>query len=820
MVEFISPILLRLFGVGGQGYLHLLSLLFMDPRDLTMAGVVSRVFAGSYTALLAAIFFLPLLLMLSIHLMTFNDAIQPSSSEPSSDILSGQSGSTRVIQRDSAPIVGDDVPQTRWLMPDFKMQAFAVLAPLGNGVTSSVILAKVNTDLLNANEESQTGSLWDDQQPASAQFAPESLGQSGSLWDDTNGKEPAKSAASSTTASTSVQYNPRRTSWEPSHLEGPLPKYDELHDSLLREIEDDVEEDLSSGRDGGFVRALRSPYSPGRPANSDASLQRQMKMNPQSYTALSEMAGSLPKGETDSVWRSVQWLDEAQRQKSGMDRDFAIAPGLATNRSSLTDLAARNNRTRPFRNGSLVSKIGSNHSGEGMPRDHPSAISLTESEVEPGEAPKDLLEEAQGASGRRVKTLLDTMPDLVAIKIMHKVDIERMSMKKTVENEVRALCRCGSPFVCNIFGAFQDPHWAYLLLEPVPAGDLAGLIEQRQVMFEDEARFYVGCLLLALEHLHSHQIVCLDVKPENLLVDQYGYCKLCDLGIARILPKGTGSRKASFPKKWERVGTPDYMSPEVVCRDSISDSIASLAGPDLWACGILLYELLTGDTPFAGETNTEVMHNIQHYVQEERQARMSGQSSYHKWTSRLRNSSISTAEHDDDASTQGDIDSVSFREQERIFEPFRWKNPVAISLVKRLLQPNPRRRLGCERNQLGAATVMDHPWFESSKGFCWAALRNREMVAPFVPNPLTLAPPFRERSDLDITQSKPLTVEELQQCQNYLKGHYEEESDPSNQTCNKWSGFLMIPPFQTRVLGRKPDPLNKLVHVQKLFKDE
>ena len=77
VIDFISPALLRLFGAGGQGYLHLLSLWFVDPRELTFIGVATRVVAGSYTAILAAIFFIPLLFAVSTYSLNLYDALTP-----------------------------------------------------------------------------------------------------------------------------------------------------------------------------------------------------------------------------------------------------------------------------------------------------------------------------------------------------------------------------------------------------------------------------------------------------------------------------------------------------------------------------------------------------------------------------------------------------------------------------------------------------------------------------------------------------------------------------------------------------------------------
>ena len=292
--------------------------------------------------------------------------------------------------------------------------------------------------------------------------------------------------------------------------------------------------------------------------------------------------------------------------------------------------------------------------------------------------------------GIRGSAGLEDMPDLVAIKIMHKAEIEKMGMRRTVENERRLLATCSSPFVCNVFGAFQDSRWAYILLEPVPAGDLAGLLEQRQVMFEDEARFYLGCLILALEHLHSHSIVCLDVKPENLLLDQWGYAKLCDLGIGRILP-------AENRGAWEFVGTPEYMSPEVISRQNVAAGLPGIAGPDFWASGILLFELLVGETPFASDSNGETISLIQKFVTSDSHRRSARQRQYQRWA-RVAVKRASTFDLSALGNNGGgdDDDDDEGEGSDEIFRPLRRLSTSASDLAIKLLRVSPRRRLGCK----------------------------------------------------------------------------------------------------------------------------
>ena len=130
---------------------------------------------------------------------------------------------------------------------------------------------------------------------------------------------------------------------------------------------------------------------------------------------------------------------------------------------------------------------------------------------------------------------VSNLPQLLAIKIIEKQKLEVMGMRENIEREIEILRHCESPFVCRMYNAFQDKSCVYLMLEPVGGGDLKGLLQQYAVLYEREAKFYVACLLLALEHLQQKKIVCMDVKPENLLLDQWGFLKLTDFGTFIII---------------------------------------------------------------------------------------------------------------------------------------------------------------------------------------------------------------------------------------------------------------------------------------------
>eukprot|EP01017_Pseudomicrothorax_dubius_P020343 TRINITY_DN22216_c0_g1_i1.p1 TRINITY_DN22216_c0_g1~~TRINITY_DN22216_c0_g1_i1.p1 ORF type:complete len:235 (+),score=52.63 TRINITY_DN22216_c0_g1_i1:120-824(+) len=104
----------------------------------------------------------------------------------------------------------------------------------------------------------------------------------------------------------------------------------------------------------------------------------------------------------------------------------------------------------------------------------------------------------------------------------------------------------------------------------------------------NEAQFYAGQLVLAIEHFHSQNIIYRDLKPENVMVDAKGYVKLIDMGTAKIM-------KTRASKTFTIIGTPHYMAPEVLKGKGYTMNV------DLWSIGICLYEFLCGAVPFGEE---------------------------------------------------------------------------------------------------------------------------------------------------------------------------------------------------------------------------
>ncbi|KAI5776118.1 kinase-like domain-containing protein [Geopyxis carbonaria] len=179
--------------------------------------------------------------------------------------------------------------------------------------------------------------------------------------------------------------------------------------------------------------------------------------------------------------------------------------------------------------------------------------------------------------------------------VVHKKVIEQTKTERSILESVR------HPNVVKLFYAFQDHEKLYLILEYAQGGELFHHLAESRMFCEDTASFYIAQLVLALSHLHMNVgVVYRDLKPENCLLDADGNLLLTDFGLSKV--RTDDERCRSF------LGTPGYMAPEILSGDGKEEYGAEV---DWWGVGILTFELLTGKTPFEGNSPEKVKAKIQ-----------------------------------------------------------------------------------------------------------------------------------------------------------------------------------------------------------------
>jgi len=114
---------------------------------------------------------------------------------------------------------------------------------------------------------------------------------------------------------------------------------------------------------------------------------------------------------------------------------------------------------------------------------------------------------------------------------------------------------------------------------------------------EDDAKFYIAEIVLALQHLHDKGVVYRDLKPENIMLDHEGHVKLSDFGLAKL-------KSSSFKQINTFCGTPEYLAPEIILEKGYTKSV------DWWALGCVLYEMLAGKHPFRRKNRADMYESI------------------------------------------------------------------------------------------------------------------------------------------------------------------------------------------------------------------
>uniref|UniRef100_A0A8C1AXJ4 Ribosomal protein S6 kinase n=2 Tax=Cyprinus carpio TaxID=7962 RepID=A0A8C1AXJ4_CYPCA len=205
----------------------------------------------------------------------------------------------------------------------------------------------------------------------------------------------------------------------------------------------------------------------------------------------------------------------------------------------------------------------------------------------------------QGSFGKVFLVRKTTGPDagqLYAMKVLKKATLKvRDRVRTKMERDI--LVEVNHPFIVKLHYAFQTEGKLYLILDFLRGGDLFTRLSKEVMFTEEDVKFYLAELALALDHLHGLGIIYRDLKPENILLDEDGHIKLTDFGLSKESIDHEN-------KAYSFCGTVEYMAPEVVNRRGHTYSA------DWWSYGVLMFEMLTGTLPFQGKDRKETMTMI------------------------------------------------------------------------------------------------------------------------------------------------------------------------------------------------------------------
>ncbi|KAG1177523.1 hypothetical protein G6F70_002397 [Rhizopus microsporus] len=255
---------------------------------------------------------------------------------------------------------------------------------------------------------------------------------------------------------------------------------------------------------------------------------------------------------------------------------------------------------------------------------------------------------------------------LYAIKMLKKrfiIDNDEIESVRSEKRVFQAANRARHPFLINLHSTFQTESRVYFVMEYVNGGDLMWHIQRGQFS-ERRAKFYACEVLLALEYFHSQGIIYRDLKLDNIMLGLDGHIKMADYGLCKE-NMGYGNTTGTF------CGTPEFMAPEILREQNYGRAV------DWWAYGVLIYEMLLGQSPFRGEDEDEIF----------------------------------------DAILEDDI-----------LYPINMSSD-SISICQQLLQRDPNRRLGGGPDD--AAPIKRHPFF---RGVVWEDILNKRIPPPFYPS--------------------------------------------------------------------------------------
>ncbi|EJC97977.1 uncharacterized protein FOMMEDRAFT_171362 [Fomitiporia mediterranea MF3/22] len=254
---------------------------------------------------------------------------------------------------------------------------------------------------------------------------------------------------------------------------------------------------------------------------------------------------------------------------------------------------------------------------------------------------------------------------LYAVKVLKKefiIDNDEVESTRSEKRVFLTAARERHPFLLGLHSCFQTETRVYFVMEYVSGGDLMLHIQRKQFSLR-QAKFYAAEVLLALEYFHANGIVYRDLKLDNILLTLDGHIKVADYGLCKE-DMWFGSTTSTF------CGTPEFMAPEILLEQRYGRAV------DWWAFGVLMYEMLLGQSPFRGDDEDEIFDAI--------------------------------------------------LEDEPLY-PITMPRD-AVSILQKLLTRDPNRRLGSGESD--AAEIKAHPFF---KDVDWIGVMNKKFEPPYRP---------------------------------------------------------------------------------------
>ncbi|KAI8644424.1 kinase-like domain-containing protein [Parasitella parasitica] len=274
---------------------------------------------------------------------------------------------------------------------------------------------------------------------------------------------------------------------------------------------------------------------------------------------------------------------------------------------------------------------------------------------------------------------------LYAVKVLKKrfiIDNDEIESVRSEKRIFQAANREKHPFLIGLQSCFQTESRIYFVMEYVSGGDLMWHI-QREPFSERRAKFYACQVLLALEYFHSQGIIYRDLKLDNIMLGLDGHIKVADYGLCKenIWHDDT---TGTF------CGTPEFMAPEILLEQKYGRAV------DWWAFGVLVYEMLLGQSPFRGEDEDEIFDAIL---------------------------------------------------EDEILYPVNMSRD-SVSICQRLLNRDPKKRLGAGSSD--AAEIKEHPFFS---GVNWDDMLAKRVPPPFCPS--ITGPLDTSNFDEEFTRERP-----------------------------------------------------------------